>query len=228
MKLSVIIPMLNEKDTIGEVVARVMAVEVPLEKEIIIVDDGSTDGSTQIVKELGEKNPSVIKVLCMEKSSGKGNAIKAATPLITGDFIIIQDGDMEYDVEDYKKLVVPLIEGSADVVLGSRFKGTIKNMHLLNMTGNRILTFLANFLYNIKITDEATAYKLVRTDLFRGYDMQAPAFDFCPELIAKAARKKHRIVEVPVSYSARTVMQGKKIKWHDLIAAVWMLVKLRF
>jgi len=228
MKLSVIVPVLNEKATLETVIQKLLSVGIPCEKEIIIIDDCSTDGSTEIIKKLKNTNPGVIKSIHKSKTMGKGNAIKDAMPEITGDIVIIQDADLEYDINEYGKLLDPIIKGEADVVFGSRFLGSIKNMKPEHMLANRILTFLANFLYGLKITDEATGYKVIRADIFRKFNMRAEKFEFCPELVAKSARMKCRIKEVPVTYSARTVLEGKKIKWHDAFSAVWTLVKYRF
>ncbi|HPI03269.1 MAG TPA: glycosyltransferase family 2 protein [Candidatus Goldiibacteriota bacterium] len=227
MKLSVIVPVLNEKNTLEKVIEKLLTVDIPMDKEIIIVDDNSTDGSSQIMDSLYEKYKPVIKVIHKKQTEGKGNAIQSATPLITGDVVIIQDADMEYNIEEYRVLVKPFIEQTAEVVFGSRFMGKIEKMAPQNMIANRILTFLANFLYGLKITDEATAYKLIKADLFRKFKMQAKRFEFCPELLAKAALGKHKITEIPITYRARTVKEGKKIKWHDLITAINTLIRYR-
>jgi glycosyltransferase involved in cell wall biosynthesis len=228
MKLSVIVPVLNEKATLETVVQTLLSVDIPCEKEIIIVDDHSTDGSTEIIKNLKNKNPGIIKTIHKSATMGKGNAIKDAVPEITGGIVIIQDADMEYDINEYGKLLAPIMKGEADVVFGSRFLGSIKNMRPEHMFANRILTLLANLLYGLKITDEATGYKVIKADVFRKFNMQAQKFEFCPELVAKSARMKCRIKEVPITYSARTVKEGKKIKWHDAFSAVWTLIKYRF
>ena len=227
MKLTVIIPVLNEKDTIRDVVRDVLAVKIPAKKEVIIVDDGSTDGSTKIIKELKNSRPAVIKALFKKQSEGKGKAIIDATGLITGDIVMIQDADHEYAISDYPGLLKPFIENRADVVLGSRFKGTVRNMKFQNRIANMLLTFFANLLYGIHITDEATAYKLFRVDIFRKFRLESKRFEFCPETVSKSAILGCRITEVPVNYSARTEEEGKKIKWFDLVTAVWALIKFR-
>lgn len=228
MKLSVIVPVLNEKATLAEVLDRILKVDIPVSKEIIVIDDGSTDGSTQILRSYVQANSGIIKAVYRKKPGGKGNAIQEATPYITGDIVIIQDADLEYDIEDYGRLIAPVINNEAEVVFGSRFLGSIERMKPQHLLANRILTFLANFIYGLKITDEATGYKVVKADVFRKFRMQAKKFEFCPEVVAKSARLKCRIVEVPVKYRARTVKEGKKIKWHDAFEAVWALVKYRF
>ena len=228
MKLSVIVPVLNEKNTLEKVIQKLFDVDIPAEKEIIIIDDNSTDGSTNIIKGLEKENPGLIKAIYKKNTMGKGNAIKDAVGLITGDIVIIQDADLEYDINEYNKLMDPIITNEADVVFGSRFLGTIKNMKQKHLLANRILTFLANLLYGLNITDEATGYKLIKADIFKKFNMQAAKFEFCPEVVAKAAKMKCRIKEVPVSYSARTVEEGKKIKWQDGFFAVWTLIKYRF
>jgi dolichol-phosphate mannosyltransferase len=228
MKLSVIVPVLNEKATLETVIETLLSVKIPCEKEIIIIDDCSTDGSTEIIRGLKNRNPGIIKTIHKTRTMGKGNGIKDAVPLITGDIVIIQDADLEYDISEYGKLLDPIIKGEADVVFGSRFLGSIKKMRPEHMLANRVLTFLANLLYGLKITDEATGYKVIRADIFRKFNMQAQKFEFCPELVAKSARYKCRIREVPITYRARTVKEGKKIKWHDAFSAVWTLIKYRF
>ena len=228
MKLSVIIPVLNEKETLSGVLDGVLAVEAGCEKEIIIVDDGSTDGSTEIIKKYSEKKPKLIKTIYRGKPGGKGNAIREAVPLVTGDIIIIQDADHEYDIADYPALVKPLINNEADVVFGSRFLGSIENMKPQYMLANKILTLTANLLYGIKITDEATAYKLAKADVFRRFKLESKRFEFCPEFVAKTARTGCRIAEVPVKYRSRTLKEGKKIKLRDAFEAVVTLFKYRF
>jgi glycosyltransferase involved in cell wall biosynthesis len=228
MKLSVIVPVLNEKNTLETVIQKLLRVDIPFEKEIIIVDDHSTDGSTDIIKDLKERHKEIIKSIHKPVTMGKGNAIRNAIPLITGDIVIIQDADLEYNIEEYKILLKPFIEQSADVVFGSRFMGKIQKMAFLNLVANKILTFATNLLYGIKITDEATAYKLIRADIFKKFNMQAERFEFCPEIVAKSAKGGYRIVEIPITYSARTVKEGKKIKWMDGIIALWTLIKYKF
>lgn len=228
MKLSIIVPVLNEKNTLETVIQKLLAVDIPFEKEIIIVDDNSTDGSTEIIKNIKSRHPETVKTIHKTRTMGKGNAIKDAIPHITGDIVIIQDADLEYEIEEYKILLKPFLEHGADVVFGSRFTGKIEKMALPHLMANKILTFTANLLYGLKITDEATAYKLIKADIFKKFNMQAQRFEFCPELIAKSARGKYKIVEVPITYKARTVLEGKKIKWQDGIIALWTLIKYKF
>jgi glycosyltransferase involved in cell wall biosynthesis len=228
MKLTVIVPVLNEKATLGKVIQELLEVRIRCEKEIIIIDDHSTDGSTDIIKGLKAANPGIIKSMHKQKTMGKGNAIKDAVPEITGDIVIIQDADLEYDIKEYGKLIDPIIKGEAEVVFGSRFLGNISNMRPEHKLANYILTFLANLLYGLKITDEATGYKVIKADVFKKFDMQSEKFDFCPELVAKSAKGRYKIVEVPITYSARTVKDGKKIRWQDAFIAVWTLIKYRF
>jgi glycosyltransferase involved in cell wall biosynthesis len=228
MKLTVIIPVLNEKDTIKDVADEVISVKIPMEKEIIIVDDGSSDGSTEIIRAIEKESHGVIRAIYKKKSGGKGAAIIDAVNKITGDVVMIQDADHEYAISDYTELIKPFLSDKADVVIGSRFKGSISNMKFENRIANMLLTFTANMLYGIHITDEATAYKLFKSTVFRKFKLESKRFEFCPEVVAKSAVLKCKISEVPVSYSARTVKEGKKIKWFDLVAALWALLRFRF
>ncbi|MCE5300454.1 MAG: glycosyltransferase family 2 protein [Spirochaetia bacterium] len=228
MKLSVIIPVLNEEDTLEAVVKAVMAVDIAADREVIIVDDGSSDRTPLIINALKSGYGPAIKSVRKDKSEGKGKAIIDAVPHVTGDIVLIQDADMEYRVEDYPELIKPFIEGKADVVFGSRFMGKIAGMRPENLLANKILTTAANILFGLKLTDEATAYKLFRSDIFRSFNLKSKRFEFCPEVVAKSAKAGCRIVEVPVTYAARTVKEGKKIKWQDGFSALWTLIKFRF
>jgi len=228
MRLSVIVPVLNEKDNIGDVIENILKVDTGTEKQIVIVDDGSTDGSTEIIRRFEKKYPGKIKAIYRKKRGGKGRAIRAAAEAVTGDIILIQDADMEYNINDYPALIKPFIDNSADVVFGSRFLGKIYRMSPLNLAANKILVFTANLLYGIRISDEATAYKAFSREVFKKLDIKSNGFEFCPEVVAKTAKMKCRIVDVPVRYEARSVKQGKKIRWQDAFTAVWTLVKYRF
>lgn len=229
-KLTILIPVYNEEKTIGKVFDEIKKVKIPVKKEIIIVDDGSTDNSTQIIKRIKKNshNPIVIKTIFKNKNEGKTQAIKEGLKFATGDFVIIQDADLEYDIKDYNKLLKPLLENKADMVIGSRFLGKIKKMFFTNFIANKILIFLANILYNIKITDEATGYKLFKTEHLKKMNLNSNGFDFCPEVIAKAAKMKLKIVEVPINYRARTIREGKKIRWFHTFSAIWTLIKYKF
>jgi len=227
MRVSIIIPVYNEFRTFEQVLERVQAAPLPdgCEKEIVVVDDGSTDGTSQI---FGERARRGMVVGCRrEVNAGKGTALRAGFALAAGDIILIQDGDLEYDPNDYARLVEPIVRGEADVVYGSRFRGLAKGMTLRHRLANRLLTAAANLLFDAEITDEATAYKAFRTSLLREIRLECRRFEFCPEVTAKLRRLGHRIHEVPISYNARGIADGKKIRFSDGIEAVWTLVKYR-
>jgi len=223
VKLTVVIPVYNEKETIQTIVHRVQA--VPIDKEIIIVDDDSTDGTKEVLKQLQAEG---VKVLYHERNMGKGAALRTGFQHVTGDLAIVQDADLEYDPQDYLKLLQPILEGNADVVYGSRFSGQNQNMMSLHRFGNQFLTFVTNVLYGTSITDMETCYKLFRAPLLKDIKIECDRFNFEPEITAKILRRKLKIVEIPISYSARKFSEGKKITWRDGFSAVWTLFKYRF
>ncbi len=224
MKLSVIMPVYNEVGTIAEIVRRVQAVQLP--KELIIVDDGSTDGTREFLRQLP---PDEATVLFHERNLGKGAAIRTALEHVSGEIVIIQDADLEYDPNDYPALVQPIVEGTAQVVFGSRvLRRDNPYSHLRFYVGGRLLSILANLLYGIRITDEPTCYKVFRREVIKGLNLQCRKFEFCPEVTAKVARRGIPIHEVPIRYSPRTLDQGKKISWKDGLVAIWALLKYRF
>jgi len=225
MKLSVIIPVYNEASTIRRILDRVRAVD--LEKEIILIDDGSTDGSRELLKELATEDPS-LKVIYHERNHGKGAALRTGFQAATGDYVIVQDADLEYDPEDYHLVVKPVLEGRAEVVYGSRFMGSYEDMTTLHYWGNRLLTFLTNLLYGVRLTDMETCYKLIPTVLIQSVRIRSDRFNFEPEITAKILKRGHKICEVPISYAGRQFSEGKKITWRDGIVALWCLVKYRF
>lgn len=227
MKISIIIPVYNEFRTFEQVLERVQAAALPrgCEKEIVVVDDGSTDGTSQI---FGERARLGAVVGCRrEVNAGKGTALRAGFALASGDIILIQDGDLEYDPNDYARLIEPIVRGEADVVYGSRFRGSANGMTLRHRLANRLLTAAANLLFDADITDEATAYKAFRASLLREIRLECRRFEFCPEVTAKLRRLGYRIQEVPISYNARGIADGKKIRFADGLEAVWTLVKYR-
>ena len=226
MKLSVIIPVYNEKDTVGKIIEKVM--EVPVDKEIIVVDDGSTDSTKMVLREIIEKNKDVIKVIFKEKNEGKGAAIREGIKYVSGDVVVIQDADLEYDPMDFLKMLKIMEEKNAKVVYGSRILGKNKKSSFLFYLGGRLLSFVANILYNAKITDEPTCYKMFRTEVIRSINLRCKGFEFCPEITAKVRKKGHKIFEVPIRYRPRSVKEGKKIRWKDGIVAIWTLIKYRF
>ena len=220
MKLSVIIPAFNEADTIEETLDRVK--QVRLDKEIIVVDDCSTDGT----RELLEKSPD-IKLILHERNVGKGMAIRSALPYVTGDIVVIQDADLEYYPEDLYAMVEPISNCEAEVVYGSRFLEGRPKMRLSNLIANKILAAMATLLFSTRITDEATCYKAFRTETIKNLRLTCKRFEFCPEVTAKLLRKGVKIIEIPIRYAARTNAQGKKIGWWDGVIALWTLFKFR-
>ncbi len=220
MKLSVIIPVYNEVETILEVIKRVK--EAPFEKEIIVVDDGSTDGTARIL----EENRQGLTVLFNEKNSGKGAAIRAALPHVMGDVVIIQDADLEYNPSEYPHLIAPILEGVADVVYGSRFQGgTHRVLYFWHAVGNKLITTLSNMLTDLNLSDMETGYKAFRAEVLRGIKIESNRFGFEPEITAKISKMGCRIYEIPISYWGRDYTEGKKISWKDGIAALYWILK---
>ena len=223
MKVSIVIPVFNEATTIRQVLERVR--QSTIEKEIIVVDDGSTDGSREILAQ--ETDPGT-HVFVHAKNHGKGAAIRTGLQHATGDYVLIQDADLEYDPGDYESLIKPILRGKATVVYGSRFLGEHKAMLFWHSVGNRLLTLVTNVLYDTTLTDMETCYKLIPTDLVRTIHLRARRFDFEPEITAKILRSGHRIYEVPISYAGRELSEGKKITWRDGFPALIALIKYRF
>lgn len=226
MKLSIVIPVYNEKKYIQEIVRRVRQVNLSgIEKEIIIVDDYSDDGSRQVIKEQLESL--VDKVIYQEKNMGKGAALRSGFQAVTGDIVIVQDADLEYDPQEYDKLLKPILDEKADVVYGSRFVGSEPHRVLLfwHYVGNKILTLLSNMFTNMNLTDMETCYKMFRREVLDGVKIEQDRFGFEPEITAKVARRHWRIYEVGISYSGRNYTEGKKIKWKDGLSAVWYILK---
>ncbi|MBM3128145.1 MAG: glycosyltransferase family 2 protein [Chloroflexi bacterium] len=221
MKLSILIPVYNERATILEIIPRVQA--VPYEKEIIAVDDGSTDGT----RELLARAPNVT-ALYHDRNRGKGAAIVTALARATGDIIVIQDADLEYDPRDYVQLIQPIIEGRAKVVYGSRFLGPRMAMFFWHMVANKALTLMTNILYDAILSDMETGYKAFRADVIKGMRLRSHRFDFEPEVTAKVLKRGIRIFEVPISYYGREYSEGKKIGMKDGFVAIWTLLKYRF
>jgi glycosyltransferase involved in cell wall biosynthesis len=230
MKLSVVIPVYNEITTIKELINRVMNV-MDIDKEIVIVDDFSTDGTREILKQIQGDN---IRVFLHEKNMGKGAAIRTGFKYITGDVVIIQDADLEYNPQDYRKLIKPIADGLADVVYGSRFlaKGQLhhfkKFFYVTHFIGNKFLNFLVNILYNTKITDMETCYKVIKREVLNEINLSSSKFEIEPEITAKLLRKGFKIHEVPICYNPRDYSEGKKISWRDGFKAVNILLKYRF
>ncbi len=223
MKISVIVPVFNEKGTIQEVLRRIKNVKI--KKEIIVVDDYSTDGTRQLLKKIRDKE---IKVIFHSHNKGKGAAIRTAQLHITGDMVIIQDADLEYEPKDYLSLVKPIEDNHADIVYGSRFLGMHKFSSSWHRFGNKFLTRATNILYRARLTDMETCYKVFRSSIFLNLKIKAKRFDFEPEVTAKILKANMRVVEVPIAYHGRPPKGGKKITWKDGLMALWTLLKYRF
>jgi glycosyltransferase involved in cell wall biosynthesis len=224
MKLSVVMPVYNERATLREAIRRVLA--MPIDIELLCVDDGSRDGSREILEELQHKH-SQIRALLQPHNMGKGAALRRGIQEATGDFIIIQDADLEYDPSEYPQLLEPLIQGRADVVFGSRFlgNGPHRVLYFWHSVGNSILTLLSNCLTNINLSDMETCYKVFRREVIQSIPLEENRFGFEPEITVKVARRKLRIYEVGISYSGRTYEEGKKIGWKDGVRALYCLLK---
>lgn len=222
--LSVLMPVFNEVRTLDQIIERVEAVELP--KEIIIVDDYSTDGTRELYKKY-EGRPN-IRVYLHEKNKGKGAALQTAISQIKGTHVIIQDADLEYDPDDYPVLLRPILRGDADVVYGSRFKGSGRAFLFFHYVGNQFLTFLTNILYNCNLTDMETCYKCFKREVFDKVHLKSDRFNIEPEITAKIFKNKFRVFEVPIRYSGRDFEEGKKITWRDGFSAIWTLIKYKF
>ena len=229
MIVTIIIPFYNEKSLIEAVLNKVASADsAPFSKEIILVDDGSTDGSWEVISRHAD-DPG-IQVIRHDRNLGKAAAIKSGLQSATGDIVLIQDADLEYSPEEYTKLLAPFTDGDVNVVYGSRFltRPWPTNMKFMNLLANRIFTFLVNLLYRARITDEGTAYKLFRTDSIRSLDIECSGFEFCPEVTVKLLKQGATIVEVPISYTARNVQEGKKPGYKDGLAILWTIIRHRF
>ena len=236
MKLSVIIPVYNEALAIREILLRVHKAPLPesFSKEVILVDDGSTDETTSLIEDFLQDHPDFAQNTQVHKSlinHGKGAALRAGFELATGDIILVQDGDLEYNPNNYPDLLRPFLEENADVVYGSRFtKGFPKGMHFLNLLANLILTYTTRLLFGAPVTDEATCYKVFRRSILKDIKLKCRGFEFCPEFTGEIFRKRNRYIfkEVPIDYNPRGLLEGKKITASDGFIAFWILLKKRF
>jgi len=226
MKLSVVIPVYNERATIGEILARVEAVDVGFAKEMIVVDDCSTDGTREVLQGLARPG---LRVLLQERNQGKGAALRRGFAAAEGDIVLVQDADLEYDPAEYPQLIAPILTGRADVVYGSRFLGGPHRVLLYwHSLGNRVLTTLTNMVSNLNLTDMETCYKVFRRDILQRLSLRSDRFGFEPEVTIKLAKLRARIYEVPISYAGRDYSEGKKIGWRDGLAALFHIVRFRF
>jgi glycosyltransferase involved in cell wall biosynthesis len=225
-KVSIVIPCFNEVNTIGSILKKVLDVKLPLDKEIIIIDDFSTDGTREYLKSIEGKN-NLVKIIYHAENRGKGAALRAGFKIASGDIILIQDADLEYDPDDYPKLLQPIIEERADVVYGSRFKGSVPHRVLFfwHFVGNKMLTFLSNVFTNLNLSDMEVCYKAFRKEILDRLELKENRFGFEPEITAKISKLNCRIYEVGISYYGRSYEEGKKINWKDGVRAVYVILK---
>jgi glycosyltransferase involved in cell wall biosynthesis len=222
--VSVVMPVFNERETIEEIIRRVLS--VPLRVELIVVDDCSTDGTRPLLLELQRQHG--FTLLLQDRNRGKGAALRRGFQDVTGDLVLIQDADLEYSPEDYPQLIELICQGRADVVYGSRFLGRHRVFLFTHYLGNWVLTLLTNVLYNTMLTDMETCYKVMRTDVLRSFTLKSSGFGIEPEMTAKIFKRKYRVYEVPINYDGRGYEEGKKITWRDGAVALWVLLKYRF
>jgi glycosyltransferase involved in cell wall biosynthesis len=223
--LSVVVPVFNERSTVAEIVRRIRAVELPLRLEVVVVDDGSSDGSDKVLAALQD---STVRLIKHPHNMGKGAAVRTGIEAVKGDLVLIQDADLEYDPDDWPLMLAPILKGKARVVYGSRFTGERKNMLLTHWIGNRFLTLVTNLLYGSTLSDMETCYKLFDRRVLDRIKVESDRFEFEPEITAKVLKMGERIYEVPISYAGREVLEGKKITWRDGFGALKTLVRYRF
>ncbi|MFH0963853.1 MAG: glycosyltransferase family 2 protein [Planctomycetota bacterium] len=229
MKLSVVMPVYNERNTVEEIVRRVLRAPVECEKHLIIVDDASTDGTREILERIGREESETVKVFRLDRNQGKGAALREGFKHVTGDVVIIQDADLEYDPAEYPAMIAPILDGRADVVYGSRFLGGPHRVLLFwHYVGNKFLTTCANALYNVNLSDMETCYKAFRREVIAALPLRSNGFSIEPEITAKVCKGHYRLYEIPISYSGRTYAEGKKITWRDGLAALGALLRYRF
>ncbi len=227
-KLSIVIPIYNEAEHLEEILRQIEVVEIGMEKELILVDDCSTDGTRDILKKLEESTENTAKIFYHEINRGKGATVRTGFEHISGDITLVQDADLEYDPNDYPKLLEPILEDRADVVYGSRFMQGRQEGLLRSYLANRFLTFLANVVNGTNLTDMETCYKVIKTDILKDISLSSDRFGFEPEITAKLAKRKCKIIDVPISYRGRDYDEGKTVSWKDGIAAVIHIFRFRF
>jgi len=229
MKLSVIIPIYNEERTIEPLVSSVQAVQLNLDKELVLVDDCSRDGTCAILERMQAEQPA-LKIIRHEVNQGKGAAVRTGLQAATGDIVLIQDADLEYDPNDYPALLTPILSGKADVVFGTRFLGggSHRVLYFWHSVGNKFLTMLSNIMTNLNLTDIEVGYKVFKREILQSLTLCEPRFGFEVEIVAKVARRHYRIFEVPISYYGRDYAAGKKVTWKDGVHALWCIFKYRF
>jgi len=229
MKVSIIIPVYDEAGTIEEITRRVAAVNIDADRELVLVDDFSTDGTRDILRKLGEAHPDW-RVVCHEENRGKGAALRSGFQAMSGDVALIQDADLEYDPREYPQLLAPILEGYADVVYGSRFLGggPHRVVFFWHYLGNRFLTTLSNMMTDLNLTDMEVCYKVFKKEVLASFELRENRFGFEPEVTAKVAKGDWKVYEVPISYYGRNYSEGKKITWRDGLRALWCILKYRF
>jgi glycosyltransferase involved in cell wall biosynthesis len=227
-KLSIVIPIYNEAEHLEEILRQIEAVDIGMEKELILVDDCSTDGTREILQRLQNSADNTAKIYYHEINRGKGATVRTGFQHITGDITLIQDADLEYDPQDYPILLEPILAGKADVVYGSRFMEGRQEGLLRSYLANRFLTFLSNFVNGTKLTDMETCYKVIKTDILKEVSLRSDRFGFEPEITAKLAKRKCNIIDVPISYRGRDYHQGKTVSWKDGVAAIIHILRFRF